>query len=96
MFPQACCQQEVIGRVADQTEILQDELFEIWSEFMKHQNRKGAEMSYRYLGKSGVKVSPITLGTMMFGGPTDESVSRRIIDKAREQRYQLHRHRRRL
>jgi aryl-alcohol dehydrogenase-like predicted oxidoreductase len=84
MFPQTCCQQEVIGRVADQTEILQDGLFEIRSEIMKHQNRKGAEMSYRYLGKSGVKVSPITLGTMMFGGPTDESVSRRIIDKARE------------
>jgi len=41
-------------------------------------------MDYRYLGKSGVKVSPITLGTMMFGGATDETVSRRIIDKARE------------
>ncbi|WP_157619000.1 aldo/keto reductase [Skermanella stibiiresistens] len=41
-------------------------------------------MDYRYLGKSGVKVSPITLGTMMFGGPTDEATSRRIIDKARD------------
>ena len=41
-------------------------------------------MDFRYLGKSGVKVSPITLGTMMFGGATDETVSRRIIDKARE------------
>jgi aryl-alcohol dehydrogenase-like predicted oxidoreductase len=41
-------------------------------------------MDYRYLGKSGVKVSPITLGTMMFGGATDETVARRIIDKARE------------
>ncbi|MCW5695105.1 MAG: aldo/keto reductase [Bauldia sp.] len=42
-------------------------------------------MEYRYLGKSALKVSPIALGTMMFGGPTDEATSRRIIDKAREQ-----------
>ena len=42
-------------------------------------------MDYRYLGRSALKVSPITLGTMMFGGPTDEPTSHRIIDKAREQ-----------
>ena len=29
-------------------------------------------MEYRKLGRSGVKVSPLCLGTMMFGGPTDE------------------------
>ena len=29
-------------------------------------------MDYRTLGRSGLKVSPICLGTMMFGGPTDE------------------------
>ncbi|MGY4629149.1 aryl-alcohol dehydrogenase-like predicted oxidoreductase [Bradyrhizobium sp. USDA 4486] len=40
-------------------------------------------MQYRQLGRSGLKVSPICLGTMMFGGPTDEAVSKRIIDKAR-------------
>jgi aryl-alcohol dehydrogenase-like predicted oxidoreductase len=39
-------------------------------------------MSYRNLGRHGVKVSPLSLGTMMFGGPTDEATSRRIIDKA--------------
>ncbi|MGL9620410.1 aldo/keto reductase [Bradyrhizobium sp. U531] len=39
-------------------------------------------MQYRQLGRSGLKVSPICLGSMMFGGPTDEATSKRIIDKA--------------
>lgn len=39
-------------------------------------------MQYRQLGRSGLKVSPICLGTMMFGGPTDETASKRIVDKA--------------
>ena len=42
-------------------------------------------MHYRSLGKSGLKVSPLSLGTMMFGGATDEADSRRIIDQARDQ-----------
>lgn len=42
-------------------------------------------MDYRYLGRSALKVSPLCLGTMMFGGETDEATSRRIIDKAYEQ-----------
>jgi aryl-alcohol dehydrogenase-like predicted oxidoreductase len=41
-------------------------------------------MNYRQLGRSGLKVSPICLGTMMFGGPTDEATSARIIARARE------------
>jgi aryl-alcohol dehydrogenase-like predicted oxidoreductase len=41
-------------------------------------------MQYRHLGRSGLKVSPICLGTMMFGGPTDEATSARIVAKARE------------
>lgn len=41
-------------------------------------------MQYRQLGRSGLKVSQICLGTMMFGGPTDEATSARIIAKARE------------
>jgi aryl-alcohol dehydrogenase (NADP+) len=41
-------------------------------------------MEYRSLGASGVKVSPLCLGTMMFGGATDEATSRRIVDKARD------------
>src|SRR6195952_3030419 len=40
-------------------------------------------MHYRSLGRSGLKISPICLGTMMFGGATDEPTSARIIDKAR-------------
>src|SRR5438093_209895 len=39
-------------------------------------------MNYRQLGTSGVKVSPICLGTMMFGGATNEADSIRIIHRA--------------
>ena len=39
-------------------------------------------MQYRNLGSAGVKVSPICLGTMMFGGPTSEPDSIRIIHRA--------------
>lgn len=42
-------------------------------------------MEYRNLGRSGLKVSPLCLGTMMFGGATDEPTSARIIDRGREQ-----------
>jgi aryl-alcohol dehydrogenase-like predicted oxidoreductase len=38
-------------------------------------------MEYRLLGRSGLKVSPICLGTMMFGGRTDAPTSERIIAK---------------
>ena len=31
-----------------------------------------------------MKVSPLCLGTMMFGGPTDEATSVRIMDRARD------------
>jgi len=41
--------------------------------------------AYRPLGHSGLKVSPLCLGAMMFGGPTDEATSRRIVDRARDQ-----------
>ena len=39
-------------------------------------------MQYRNLGRAGVKVSPICLGTMMFGGPADEAESVRIMHQA--------------
>jgi aryl-alcohol dehydrogenase-like predicted oxidoreductase len=39
-------------------------------------------MEYRRLGNSGVKVSTICLGAMMFGEQTDESVAGRIVDSA--------------
>jgi aryl-alcohol dehydrogenase-like predicted oxidoreductase len=42
-------------------------------------------MEYRALGRSGLKVSPLCLGTMMFGGPTSEADAVRIIARAREQ-----------
>jgi aryl-alcohol dehydrogenase-like predicted oxidoreductase len=37
---------------------------------------------YRLFGRTGVKVSPLTLGCMMFGGKTDLDESIRIIDRA--------------
>ena len=39
---------------------------------------------YRTLGSSALRVSRLSLGTMMFGGPTDEATSKRIIDNARD------------
>lgn len=39
-------------------------------------------MNYRYLGRSALKVSPLCLGAMMFGGETDVATAKRIIDKA--------------
>ena len=41
-------------------------------------------MEYRALGRSPLRISPLTLGTMMFGGATDEAASLRIIQDARE------------
>lgn len=37
---------------------------------------------YRNLGRSGARVSQLCLGTMMFGGPTSEADSHKIIHKA--------------
>ena len=42
-------------------------------------------MDYRSLGHSGIKVSVLCLGTMNFGGATDEPTSARIVRMAREQ-----------
>jgi aryl-alcohol dehydrogenase-like predicted oxidoreductase len=42
-------------------------------------------VDYRYLGRSALKVSPLSLGTMMFGQQTPDPEAFRIIDKAREQ-----------
>src|SRR5438105_12591342 len=41
-------------------------------------------MEYRSLGHSGLKVSPICLGTMMFGDRTDAAEAGRIVASARE------------
>ena len=41
-------------------------------------------MHYRTLGRSGLLVSPLCLGTMMFGGPTDAPTAARIIARARD------------
>ncbi|MDB5983907.1 MAG: NADP-dependent oxidoreductase [Pseudomonas sp.] len=42
-------------------------------------------MTYRILGQSGLRVSTLTLGSMMFGDQTSTEESLRIIDKAWDQ-----------
>jgi aryl-alcohol dehydrogenase-like predicted oxidoreductase len=42
-------------------------------------------MNHRQLGRSGLRVSSLCLGSMMFGGATDEPTSARIIGRARDQ-----------
>ncbi|MCK4231453.1 aldo/keto reductase [candidate division WOR-3 bacterium] len=39
-------------------------------------------MEYRQLGRSGVRVSKLCLGTMSYGGRTDEEEAKRIINEA--------------
>ena len=39
-------------------------------------------MEYRLLGRTGVRVAPICIGTMNFGAPTPEDEAVRIIDRA--------------
>jgi len=41
-------------------------------------------MEFRYIGNSGLRVSPICMGTMSFGTWSDEKESFRILDKAFE------------
>lgn len=39
-------------------------------------------MEYRYIGKSGLRVTPVCLGTMTFGSFSDKKESFKIMDKA--------------
>ncbi|MCX7153196.1 MAG: aldo/keto reductase, partial [Proteobacteria bacterium] len=41
-------------------------------------------MDYRNLGRSGLKVSKMCLGTMMFGDRTDAAEAARIVASARD------------
>jgi aryl-alcohol dehydrogenase-like predicted oxidoreductase len=41
-------------------------------------------MEYRFLGRTGVKVSSLAFGTMSFGGDADESASAALFGRARE------------
>ena len=38
-------------------------------------------MEYRYIGRTGLRVTPICLGTMSFGSWSDEKESFKIMDK---------------
>ena len=39
-------------------------------------------MDYRFLGRTGLRVSPICLGTMNFGPRTDQAEAFAIMDRA--------------
>ncbi|MCA9908680.1 MAG: aldo/keto reductase, partial [Anaerolineae bacterium] len=41
-------------------------------------------MEYRLLGRTGVRVSPLCMGTMTFGDSADEAESARIFNRCRE------------
>ncbi|WP_026928908.1 aldo/keto reductase [Glycomyces tenuis] len=41
-------------------------------------------MEYRYLGRTGLKVSELCLGTMSFGAATDEPTAHRMLDRFTE------------
>src|SRR5512133_3394219 len=41
-------------------------------------------MKYRFLGKTGIKVSQLCFGTMMFGGEADEETSAALFNRCRE------------
>jgi len=43
-------------------------------------NERKAKMEYRRMGRAGLKVSELCLGTMTFGTGTDEQEARRIVD----------------
>ena len=51
-------------------------------------------MQYRRLGNSGLKVSPLCLGTMQFGWTADEPTSFQVMDALRGGGREFHRHRR--
>ena len=55
-------------------------------------------IEHRKLGATGISVSPLCLGAMMFGawGNTDHEDSIAIIHRRARRRHQLHRHRRRV
>ena len=41
-------------------------------------------MEYRNLGRSGLRVSRVCLGTMMFGGATDQKTGAAMVNAARD------------
>jgi aryl-alcohol dehydrogenase-like predicted oxidoreductase len=47
--------------------------------------KQGIAMSYTYLGNTGLQVSTICLGAMMFGGQTDAATARRIVARAHDE-----------
>ena len=44
-------------------------------------HQKGVNMYYRYLGKTGMKVSELCLGAMTFGRESSEDISRQMMDR---------------
>src|SRR5579859_1621066 len=51
-----------------------------WHQVLVSIWRKGLIMEYRRLGRSGLKVAPICLGSMQFGWTADQPTAFRILD----------------
>jgi hypothetical protein len=47
-----------------------------------HRRHIVKQMEYRRLGRSGLKISSLVLGTMNFGNPTPKEEAFKIIDRA--------------
>ena len=50
----------------------------------RHVGRTVLGVEYRLLGRTGLRVSPLCLGTMNFGGEAEEAEGHRIMDRALE------------
>jgi len=46
--------------------------------------RKEGRMEYRSLGRTGMQVSKLSLGTMLFGDETDEAAATALVERAIE------------
>lgn len=54
------------------------------STWVKRFSKRGLEMKYHTLGRSGLKVAPLAVGTFNFGGPSDKLAALEIISIALE------------
>ncbi len=45
-------------------------------------------MEYRRLGRTGLRVSEVCMGTMTFGGVTNEAEAKKIFDRCLEDKYE--------
>lgn len=57
-------------------------LIELYDKITQAKTKKVKNMEYRYIGKSGLRVTPICMGTMSFGSWSSKEESFKILDTA--------------